>query len=380
MKRMWMVVVSLLCLWLLSGFQGTGRLPQPGGTIPGSTLPGTLPPQEQPQEPTEEPTESAANTEPPPVLLSRAAMQMLQPNEIGWALVMEYHLIQPGEDNEYSRTPDSLRADLEWLYEHDFYPIRFRDLSSGTINIPPGKSPVALTFDDSSPGQFRYLADGTIDPESAMGILLAFAETHRDFPAVATFFPLLDLELEERILWGQPELADQKLHTIIDLGGEIGSHTVSHEPLDLVGAERIQWQLAFSTFWLEERIGNDYDVISLALPLGAYPADESLLHSGESEGVSYAFTGAAEVAGGPTPSPYATVFDPYHIMRAQAIPVYIENVLALYEARPDLKYISDGDPTTITIPTEETLDPQLQGIFDEAEWSDQYSIVRYDRP
>jgi hypothetical protein len=86
------------------------------------------------------------------------------------------------------------------------------------------------------------------------------------------------------------------------------------------------------------------------------------------------------VAGGPTPSPFATVFDPYHIMRAQAIPVYIENILALYEARPDLKYISDGDPSTITIPTEETLDPQLQGIFDKTQWQAQYAIVRYERP
>jgi hypothetical protein len=224
------------------------------------------------------------------------------------------------------------------------------------------------------------LANGTIDPESAMGILLDFAEAHPDFPPVATFFPLLDLELKERILWGQPKLADKKLRTIIELGGEVGSHTVSHERLDLVSPERTQWQLAFSAHWLEERIGNGYDVISLALPLGAYPADESLLHSGESEGVSYAYTGAAEVAGGPTPSPFATVFDPYHIMRAQAIPVYIENILALYEARPDLKYISDGDPSTITIPTEETLDPQLQGIFDKTQWQDQYAIVRYERP
>jgi len=347
------------------------------GTVPQPSTAPTPAPTSTPIDiptPTPEPT-----LEPTLAALTAAQLRAIQPNELGWVLVLEYHDIAPGEDNEYNRTPDSFRADLAWLYVNNYYPIRFRDLTSGHIDIPAGKAPVALTFDDSTIGQFRYLEDGTIDPDSAMGILLDFAETHPDFPPVATFFPLLDVPLDERVLWGQPEYADQKLQTIIELGGEVGSHTVSHERLDLVSEERARWQLAFSTKWLEERIGNGYRVISLSLPFGAYPDDESWLRSGSSEGASYAFTGAAEVAGGPAPSPYTVGFDPYHIFRAQVIPVYIEGIFDLIEGRPTMQFISDGDPNTITIPTEETLDPWLGGLFDETRWP-HYQVVRYERP
>lgn len=311
--------------------------------------------------------------------LSEADLATIRPNELGWVLVLEYHLILPGEDNIYNRTPNSFRADLEWLHRNDYYPIRFRDLTAGTIDIPAGKSPVVLTFDDSDISQFRMLEDGSVDPETAMGILLDFAEEHPDFPPVAVFFPLLDVDAPQRILFGQPEYADQKLKMIVALGGEVGSHTVSHERLDLVSEARIRWQLAFSARWLEERIGDGYQVISLSLPFGMYPLNEDLIRGGESEGVSYAFTGAAEVAGGAERSPYADGFDPYHIVRAQAVPNYIEFIYATFENRPTLKYVSDGDPRTLTIPTEETLDPEQRGLFDPSRWQDRYEIVRYPR-
>jgi peptidoglycan/xylan/chitin deacetylase (PgdA/CDA1 family) len=190
---------------------------------------------------------------------------------------------------------------------------------------------------------------------------------------------LLDVDAPQRILFGQPEYADQKLKMIVNLGGEVGSHTVSHERLDLVSEERIRWQFAFSTHWLEERIGDGYKVISLSLPFGMYPQNEDLIRGGESEGVSYAFSGAAEVAGGAERSPYADGFDPYHIARAQVVPNYIESIYATFENRPTLKYISDGDPLTLTLPSEETLDPEQQGLFDPSRWQDRYKIVRYLR-
>ncbi len=315
----------------------------------------------------------------------------LKPNELGVILVLEYHLIDPAGNDVYTRTPETFRADLEWLHTNRFYPIRFRDLTGGQIDIPIGKSPVVLTFDDSSIGQFRYLEDGAgdweIDPESAMGILLDFAAAHPDFPAVATFFPLLDVDVDSRILWGQPELANQKLRVILERGGEVGSHTVSHERLDLATEARAQWQLAMSQLWLEERIVEEmgdeleepYDVISLSLPLGGYPPNEALLRSGESEGIAYAYSGAAEVAGGPTLSPYAIGFDPYHITRTQIAPGYVDRILAMLEERPSLKYISDGNPQLITVPTETTLDAEQQGLFDPAAWND-LEIIRYERP
>ncbi len=312
-----------------------------------------------------------------PAGLSDADLAALSPNEMGWVMVLEYHLIEePNAD--YSRAPASFQQDLEWLYANNFYPITFRDLAAGHIDVPAGKSPVVLTFDDSSDGQFRYLSDGSVDPTSAMGMLLAFADAHPDFPAVATFFPLIEVDVPERVLFGQPELATQKLQKIVELGGEVGSHTYTHQRMDQADAEHIQWQLAFSNKELEERIGAGYKVTSLSLPLGIYPEDESLIHAGSSEGVDYAYAAAAEVAGGASPSPFSRNFDPYHIRRTQAVDSELEYWFGLFEERPDLKFVSDGDPDTLTVPSEETLPEEQRDLIGDSA-PDGMTLRRYER-
>ncbi len=316
------------------------------------------------------PTPAATAT---PAGLSAADLAALSPNEMGWVLVLEYHLIEE-PDAEYSRSPAGLRADLEWLYANSYYPTTLRALAAGRIDIPAGKSPVVLTFDDSSDGQFRYLADGTVDPTSAMGIMQGFAAEHPDFPAIGVFFPLIEVDVPERVLFGDPETATRKLQEIVALGGEVGSHTYTHMRLDQADAEQIQWQLAFSNKDLEERIGDGYIVTSLSYPLGMFPEDESLIVGGESEGVQYAFSAAVDVAGGASPSPFSRNFDPYHIRRTQAVAGQLEYWFPLFEERPDLKYVSDGDPETVTIPSEETLPEEQRGLL-----RDDVQARRYER-
>lgn len=331
-------------------------------------------------------TDVTVDSDAGPIGLSAEGLADARPNEVGVIPVLEYHLIEPGENSEFSRTPETLRADLEWLVEHDYFPIPFRDVSSRHFDVPAGKSPVVLTFDDSSVGQFRILDDGTVDPQCAMGILLEVADQHAGFPAVATFFPLLDVDVDSRVLWGQPEAVDDKLRIILESGGEIGSHTVSHERLDQADADRVRWQLATSSAELQKRIAQiadvtdePYEIVSLSLPLGMYPTDETLLESGSADGHSYEFSGAAEVAGGPTVSPFASDFDAYHIDRTQAIDGYLDDVFAQLTARPELVFVSDGDPGIITVPTELTLVDEQRNRFTVPPGWDDEKIVRYER-
>ncbi|GIV97900.1 MAG: xylanase [Herpetosiphonaceae bacterium] len=338
-------------------------------TEPSPTAHPTTPPTSTPApSPTSEPS-------PTPAGLSDDDLQRIGANELGWVPVLEYHLIE-SPDADYSRSPAKVRQDLERLYALGFYPITFRDLASGHIDVPAGKSPVVLTFDDSSDGQFRYLPDGSVDPTSAWGIMQAFHAEHPDWPVVATFFPLIEVDVPSRVLFGQPEYAQRKLQEIVRAGGEVGSHTYTHMRLDLATADQIQWQLAYSAKAIEDLIGGGYKVTTLSLPLGMYPEDESLLRSGESEGVSYSFIGAAEVAGGASPSPFSTNFDPYHIRRIQALDAELDYWLGLFEERPDLKFISDGDPTVVTVPVEEGLPEELQGIL-RTDLPDSLTLRRY---
>jgi allophanate hydrolase subunit 2 len=96
-------------------------------------------------------------------------------NEMGQIMVIEYHIIGPDEANsQYTRTPENFRKDVALLKTEGYYPISLRDMISGNIEVPAGKSPVVFTFDDSSIGQYNLLADGTLDPDCALGILQAW--------------------------------------------------------------------------------------------------------------------------------------------------------------------------------------------------------------
>lgn len=292
----------------------------------------------------------AATVEPTqPSLGSPASAPARTPNEGGELLVLEYHLIErPG--GRWSRTPEELRADVDRLIEEGYYPLNLIDLAKGYIDVPAGKSPVVLTFDDSSSGQCRYLSDGSFDPDSACGILTAAAEAHpEEWRTRATFFVLIDVDVPERELFGQPELAQRKLRELVSLGMEIGSHTVSHIRLDRASAETVRAQLAGAETTLERLIPG-YEVDSLSLPLGGYPADEQLLISGEWQGESYDLTAAVEVAGGPSPSPHSQAFDRLHIRRVQIFGDALEVWLGYFATHPERRYVSDGDPSVVSLP------------------------------
>ena len=87
---------------------------------------------------------------------SLSPAQSLPPNELGRIMILEYHKIDYPEER-WTRTPENFRRDLETLHAHGYRPLALNDLLDGRIASPPGTTPVILTFDDSSPGQFRYL-------------------------------------------------------------------------------------------------------------------------------------------------------------------------------------------------------------------------------
>ncbi|RME48022.1 MAG: hypothetical protein D6796_06880 [Caldilineae bacterium] len=271
-----------------------------------------------------------------------SAQPAFPPNVTGRIPVLEYHLIGEPE-GRWRRTPANFRADLERLLAAGYYPVNLRDVAAGDLTmVPAGKRPVVLTFDDSSIGQFRMLPDGTVDPASAVGILLDFHRAHpADWPLRATFFVLQDVDAPERVLFGQPEWAQQKLQMLVDWGMEVGSHTISHANLSRVGVAEVRRQLALSQRKLEAMLPG-YAVTSLAVPFGAYPADESLLAGGEYGGQPYAYRAVVEVGGGLAPSPHSAAFDPYHIPRVQAIQPELDYWLT-FASRPGVGYVSAGE-------------------------------------
>jgi peptidoglycan/xylan/chitin deacetylase (PgdA/CDA1 family) len=269
-------------------------------------------------------------------------------NELGRIPVLMYHLVGTGESY---LTPDQLRFHIALLRSHGFYPTTVREMVEGTMEIPAGKTPVVLTFDDSSPGQYRILDDGALDPDCAVGILQAEVAWGNWAPK-ATFFPLLDVN-QGNILFGQPELAQRKLQDLVEWGYEIGSHGMTHLDFSKATAGQVRKELVDSQMQLESVIANGYEVFTLSPPYGEYPSDPSLLMSGEYEGQDYAYQAVVMAWGESSPSPISSEFDVTHIPRiTAAAPESVKKLLKYWNVHRELLWISDGDSRTISFPKE----------------------------
>lgn len=277
--------------------------------------------------------------------------QKLAPNEMGRIMILEYHLIGEPE-GEWRRTPENFRHDLEMLYENGYYPVALNDLVSGNLQVPIGKTPFVLTFDDSSPGQFRLLKQGDqliVDPQSAVGIMENFKKKRPDFPLTATFYVLPAIEPELR-LFGQEDYIRRKLEFLVNNGYDIGNHSYWHQNLGKVNGVELQKQLALAVKAIQLYLP-DYQVNSLALPFGVHARNRALEISGEYEGIKYHHSAILLVGSGPTPSPYSSDFNPYRLERIQAGDspwgpgAYIKKFKNLMIAR----FVSDGNPKTIFV-------------------------------
>ncbi len=277
----------------------------------------------------------------------------LQANELGKIPVLEYHLIQLNE-TRWGRSVVNFRRDLQTLYDEGFRPIAVKDFVEGKIDLPAGRKPLILTFDDSSEGQMRYLKDGRgtrIDPDCAVGILLEFHKQHPDFPLKAIFFVLPEAK-EPHKLFGQPEFEKQKLNELVRLGFELGNHTLWHANLAKYSAAVVQKQLALA----QDEVGRmvpGYRLTALSLPLGEWPRDPALAISGTYNGIAYHHDAVFLVSGPPARSPFDSACQFTKIPRIQVTGSELSYWLKYFRAHPDEVFVSDGDPSRVTLPASE---------------------------
>lgn len=112
-------------------------------------------------------------------------------------------------------------------------------------------------------------------------------------------------------------------------------------------------------------------VRTLAVPFGVMPDDVGLLGSGSFEGIDYRHEAVLLAGSGPAPSPFARDFDPMRLPRIRPIAWFDPDRPNLGSGywrwrlaeEPLLRYVSDGDPQTVTFPSEHAgrLDPRFAG-------------------
>ena len=277
------------------------------------------------------------------------AQPTLPGNELGRIMILEYHKIDYPEER-WTRTPENFRRDLETLYARGYRLQSLTALLDGRVTVPAGTTPVVLTFDDSSPGQFRYVdRNGTleIDSKCGVGILEAFIKEKSDFGRAATFFVLPGASRPNR-LFNQPEHEGRKLRWLVENGYEIGNHTLWHANLGKYDETVVRTQLADAQVWVQKHVP-DYKLRTLALPHGVYPKDVAWALSGTAKGTTYRHEAILMVAGGAAPSPFSSKFDPVHLPRIQAVERDLSAWLTHFDKNPADRFVSDGDAGTVTI-------------------------------
>lgn len=268
----------------------------------------------------------------------------VKPNELGRVLILEYHDVG-NKEGRWERKYDNFRSDLQRLYKLGYQPISLRDYVNNNINTSPGKSPVVFTFDDGTPGQFTYIKNGDrwkVDPKCAVGIMEEFHRQHPDWPLKATFYVYYPIP------FGQKDLIARKFRHIIDIGMDIGNHTFTHTRLDMDTDTDAANEMALNVK-SAERFSPGVIVDSIALPYGKGPRNISLLASGHAQGTSYHNIAALLVGAEPAPSPISLKFNAYHLPRVQAIQSELDMWLSYFKRHPDQRYVSDGDPNTVTV-------------------------------
>ncbi|MDX6257698.1 MAG: hypothetical protein QOJ11_4032 [Frankiales bacterium] len=299
---------------------------------------------------TAKPVISQTPTTPPPAPASVHA------NELGKVPVLMYHKLTAHPTSDYDRRPSDFTADLTYLQKHGFVPITAADFVAGKIDIPAGKHPVVFTFDDGTVSQFALGADGKPKPGTALALMQAFAATHPDFPAVATFYV-------NAAPFGTTA-GEQVLAYLTAHGDEVGDHTVDHTNLRTATDARVQSEIAGNVAMIV-KADPEAKVTTFALPFGAIPKTRVLAHVGSSGGRSYTFAGVFAVGANPAHSPYNAAFDPLYVPRIRAQnqadakaadrPYISSYWLPQLVANPSSLYVSDGDPSHVSYPKSSTI-------------------------
>ncbi|HHY11483.1 MAG TPA: polysaccharide deacetylase family protein [Firmicutes bacterium] len=298
-----------------------------------------------------------------------------RPNELGKVPVIMYHVIGESE-SDWVRTAANFRRDLERYYELGYSLVPLQSYLTGEIDLPAGVSPLVITFDDATAGQFRLIAKKYVedngarkslehnvpDPDSAVGILLEFSKAHPGFGHAATFFVDFPAPFEV------PGEVREKLNYLLDCGMEIGNHTYNHRNLRDCSADVIQMELGKQSGEIEQLTGRR--PLSLALPYGGYPKDSSNkkhLMAGEYQGTAYENRAVLLVGAEPALSPYHESLNKAAIPRIRGSEEELSKWLEYLDSS-GTRYVSDGKAGTITVSEREQ--DSIAGAF-----RDTYEIV-----
>lgn len=288
-----------------------------------------------------------------------------QVNESGKIMVVMFHNFiesydannskMSNETKKYTNTFAAFKELLTTLYNKGYRLINVNDYIDNNIKVAAGFMPLIFTFDDGTAGQFNLVNENgklVANKASAVGVMEEFNKEHPDFGLKGTFY----VNLGGTTFAGEGTLTE-RLKYLIDAGFEIGNHTLNHINLKLEAKtkEKVEEEIGGNQKKMNELIPG-YKMRTLALPLGNTTKDEALRQyviKGEYQGSVYENRAIMLVGANPALAMTSSKVDLFKTPRVRASGILEEDMdfnWWLNKLTKEQQYVSDGDPTTITVP------------------------------
>lgn len=273
-------------------------------------------------------------------------------NEQGHIMVVMYHGII--DNPPYHRTKEQFNKDLQYMYDNGYRLITLEDYLSGHIDVEAGMTPIHLTFDDGLDTTFalKETADGfDVDENTAIGILEDFCKEHPDFGRGASLY-----FHDQKTNFGKVGTDKERFDWLLEHGYEFGNHTASHDNLGKLSKENVVKAVGRVEKYVNS-LYPDMHLTAITYPFGARPDSSyrTAAVKGEYEGVKYNYViGFREGPSGPFVPVTHEKFQALNAPRVRGSEGANGDLwwyFDYYDKNPSLKYISDGNPDTLVVPS-----------------------------
>ncbi len=268
-----------------------------------------------------------------------------QPNEMGQVMVVMYHNLVEKEEDEghYARAFENFEKDLIRIHTEGYIPITMDEWINGNFDVPAGKTPIILTFDDGHPTDIQLDENGKPTDKCVVGIMEKVHNEYPDFIPKATFY------LNGPYAFGDSEYDMNKINYLLENGYEIGNHTSNHENISEITLDEAKEEIISEAKRLEKITKSKS--FNFAVPFGEKPDNYQELVKGDWLG-DYTMTSSVNVGWNPIDSIYDKDFNVHDINRVTCgeDPCELYFWMDSFKNAPETRFISDGIKDIITFP------------------------------
>ncbi|GLY71822.1 polysaccharide deacetylase family protein [Actinoallomurus iriomotensis] len=294
----------------------------------------------------------------PPFNMAKAAAaaRAAGANELGMVPILMIHRVMAKPQVSLDRSTKDLYDEFTGMAKQGYVPITAAEFVKGQIDIPAGRHPVVLTFDDGSITHADFDGAGNPKPDTAIGVIQRVAKENPGFRPVATFFVNRDP------FYGGSKPGVETMRWLVRNGFEIANHTTNHKDMRTMSHEEVAKEIGTDEQMIESATGKP--ATTFAFPFGSLSEAHLDWAQHGTKPVPWNFTGMFLAGWKPADSPYAGSFDPRQIPRIRDKEKIKEDDCKQYcstawlewlAKNPDKRYTSDGNPATIAFPQDKMI-------------------------